>query len=408
MNVPQITNPYPKLNYSKEVFEESLQRASDEVAKEDSPYYGMNGETLFAQTVAKQLSKFNPDMPGYLNYQGLVNGTAGWFDTQPDFQNVPPNERGLTSQQILQLFVRSKETGDPVQLGSVLQGMKKGAAPGAAGFAAFNLAASKANALMQANPFTAVPITLPQYLLRVGVPLTAGTISAIAAQTTARNIQDTLNPDQRLLLPSSMMGETFGQIGMENFPYIFQPRFLSDKVNLGGLQVLSNNQSAYTPVKMVQKSFLKGEYKVKIPLGFRLTRGTENLLNKMKADSKANPFRFYIAETGALAGSTAAGTAAVEAGAGPIGQLFSEMGGGVGGGIASDLIFGGFAGIIKVGYNITSNVLEKGLIPAVTDVYRGVQTRNQKDVENFLIETIYKQFDDQKEAKLHIDEIIFN
>tara|TARA_R100000655_G_scaffold17517_5_gene37347 strand:- start:95 stop:4318 length:4224 start_codon:yes stop_codon:yes gene_type:complete len=407
MNVPQITNPYPKLNYSKEVFEESLQRASDEVAKEDSPYYGMNGETLFAQTVAKQISKFNPGMPGYLNYQGLVNGTAGWFDTQPDFQNVPPNERGLTSQQILQLFVRSKETGDPVQLGSVLQGMKKGAAPGAAGFVAFNLAASKTNALMQASPFTAVPITLPQYLLRVGAPLFSGTIAAIAAQTTARNIQDTLNPDQRLLLPSTMMGETFGQIGMENFPYIFQPRFLSDKVNLGGLQVLSVNQSAYTPVKM-SKSLLTGKHKVKIPLGFRLTRGTENLLNKMKADSKANPFRFYTAETGALAASTAAGTAAVEAGAGPIGQLFAEMGGGVSGGILSDLIFGGVAGTLKGVYGIASNVSEKGLIPAVTDVYRGVQSRNQKDVENFLIETIYKQFDDPEEARNHINEIIFN
>ena len=33
---------------------------------------------------------------------------------------------------------------------------------------------------------------------------------------------------------------------------MFQPKFISDKVNLGALNILSNNQSAYTPVKMVK------------------------------------------------------------------------------------------------------------------------------------------------------------
>ena len=411
MNVPTITNAYPTLNYSKQDFERSLEVAGSESENEQSQYFGMDPETILSQVVANQLQKFNPGLPDFISYQGLVNGTAGWFDTLPDEKDKPPNQRALTSQQILQLFVKNRDTGDFVQTGDFLQGMKKGTVPGAAGFTAFNLAAAKTNALLQANPLTAVPLTLPQFLIRAGTPLVAGTISAIAAQTTARNLQESIFPDTRLVLPSTTTGETFGQILTENLPYVFQPKFISDKVNLGALNILSNNQSAYTPVKMV-KSKITGKMKVKIPLGFKLTRGTENLLMNMKAEAKANPFRFYRTETAALVGSTALGTAAVEAGAGPVGQLLSELGGGVSGGLASDIIFGTIGSTIKGGTMLYEGITEKGLLPALSDIKDSFKGRNQRNVQNFLIETIYKQFPDspegRKDAQAHINEIINN
>ena len=108
MNVPMITNPYPTLNYSKQDFERSLEVAGSESENKQSKYFGMDPETIVSQVVANQLQKFNPGLPDFISYQGLVNGTAGWFDTLPDEKAKPPNQRALTSQQILQLFVKNR------------------------------------------------------------------------------------------------------------------------------------------------------------------------------------------------------------------------------------------------------------------------------------------------------------
>lgn len=365
---PQIDVPYPFAQFEKEEAEQLF-----DIFRRD----GKDQEQGFAQMLSGTLALENPSDPNYLSYQGLREGTAGVFSQLPQFADLPPEERKLTDGQILELFAYDME-GRPFQPGSYTEGGKRGILPGLFSAGAFWAGATAANTAMQANPFTATPITPWQVGARVIAPIAGGTVAAYGGSEFGTYLTEEMLGQEPILLPSSAYKNIAGQVGTENIGLALLPFSLSGKTSLGALTVVDK----FTPV--VYKGSKKGFV---VPRSFKFTRGTENLLQRLSEEAYNRPFRFIGAEAFASAGSGyLRGEAERIAPGEMLPAITSEMIGGVTGGVAGDLILKKSIDALNVLRSANRVRKEYGVMEGLKQL-RG---KNEQEVANFLIDFIGK------------------
>jgi hypothetical protein len=366
--VKQIDVPYPFAQFEKEEAEQLF-----DIFRRD----GKDQEQGFAQMLSGTLALENPSDPNYLSYQGLKEGTAGVFSQLPQFADLPPEERKLTDGQILQLFAYDME-GRPFQPGSYTEGGKRGILPGLFSAGAFWTGATATNTAMQANPLTATPVTPWQLGARIVAPIVGGTVAAYGGSEFGTYLTEEMLGKEPILLPSSAYKNMAGQVTTENIGLALLPFTLSGKTSLGALTVADK----FTPV--VYKGSKKGFV---VPRSFKITRGTENLLQRLSEEAYNRPFRFIGAETIASAASGyARGEAERIAPGEMLPAITSEMVGGVTGGIGGDLLLKKTADAWSALAAANRVRKEYGVVEGLKQL-RG---KNEQEVANFLIDFIGK------------------
>ena len=354
---------------------------------------GQDPEAGFANMLAGTLSQEYPDDPNYLTYEGLKDGTAGVFELFPSFAGKPPEERQLSDSAILRLFAYDME-GRPVQPGTVTSGMKRKALPGAASAAAFLGTAKATNALLQLNPLTAFPITPAQQAARIFTPLVTGTVAAGKAYKGGEYLTDAMLGPEPLILPSTSGRQVFGEVLTESAFFGLIPYGLSGRLNLGASKIAET----FTPVKLARKGLLFGDKVYKPTTGFRFTKATEDLINRLHKEAYGRPVTFVGAEASATLGSAALAEFSEEAAPGELGpRMAAEITGGVLGGVGGDILLKRTAdifGLLKSGVSVAR---EQGISGAI----KAVRGRNEQEVANFLIDYIERYGGD-------VDDIIKN
>ena len=121
---------------SKEVMSSILKRFG--TGKNTSTDTGGETFTPTSIIVARQIAfELQGRYPSLITYEGLLDGTAPWFNTFDRFKNRPPNERKLNHDNILTLFARDS-LGRPLvgeEMNSVWEGFKRQITPSTAGLA---------------------------------------------------------------------------------------------------------------------------------------------------------------------------------------------------------------------------------------------------------------------------------
>lgn len=381
---PPIDVPYPFAQFEKDEAEQIFdifRRA------------GKDEEQGFAEMLAGTLSKENPENPDYLSYKGLKDGTAGVFSQLPQFADLSPTDRQLTDGQILQLFAFDMKNR-PFQPGQFKEGAKRGILPGLFSAAGFWAGATATNTALQVNPVTAVPVTPWQAGVRIGGPIVSGIITGLGGDQFGRYLTDEMLGEEPILLPSSKYKQIAGQVTTENIGLALLPYTLAGKTSLGALTVADK----FTPVvyKGADKGFV-------VPRSFKLTRGTENLLNRLHKEAYGRPIPFIGAE---LSASALSGQLAGEAERVAPGELLpritAEMGGGVLGGVFGDVV-------LKRTMDALSLVREANRVRKEVGFKEGIRTlrgKNEQNVTNFLIDYIGKYSGDavRKTVKRNTDE----
>ena len=97
--------------------------------------YG-NDTGMFAKYLADTLGE-EFDQPDMLTYDGLREGTAPIFNLLGEgYQNLPPAQRKLSNDQIIELFSVDME-GNPIKAGTFLEGVQREVIPTAASIPTF-------------------------------------------------------------------------------------------------------------------------------------------------------------------------------------------------------------------------------------------------------------------------------
>ena len=354
---------------------------------------GEDPEAGFARMLTGTLSQEYPDDPDYLSYEKLKDGTAGVFELFPKFAAKPPEERKLTDSNILQLFAFDME-GRPVQPGTVTEGMKRKALPGAASAAAFLTAAKGTNALLQLNPLTAVPVTPAQQVARIFTPLVTGTIAAGKAYQGGEYLTDAVLGPEPLILPSTTGKQVFGEVLSESALFGLIPYGLSGRLNLGAAKIAET----FTPVKLARKGLIFGDKVYKPTTGFRFTKGAENLVNRIHKEAYGRPVTYLGAEASAAGGAAFFAQQTEEAAPGELGpRMAAEIAGGILGGIGGDLVLKRTVDIFNLVKEGIGTVRRTGVRGAV----QSFRNRNETEIANFLLDYIERYGGD-------VDEIIKN
>lgn len=375
---------YPFAQFTAEEFDKTV-----DIFRRD----GIDPERGIAQMLANSLSKDYPDNPEFITYDGLKNGTAPVFDLFPKFSAMSPTDRKQTDAGILQMFAYDMD-GRPVQPGTVKEGFKRKIGAGGASAAAFLAAAKTTNAINQLNPLTAVPVTAPQAAYRILSPLAAGTVAAIKAGSAADSFTREILGDAPLILPSTKGRQVFGEVLAENAFFGLIPYGVSKNVSLSGLKMTE----VFTPVKFGKKGLIFGGKRYKPTLGYRMTRGAENLLNRMSQEAYNRPITYLGAEAAATGMSAVLAKGAEEAAPGQLGpRMTAEVVGGVLGGVGGDLALKRTVDIFQYMKGFYKTAREDGLQGAL----QKRQTKKQAEISNFLIDYIEKYGGD-------VDEIINN
>ncbi len=178
-----IAPTVPFALYDPEQYDSELARYStDRLGRTVDPTAG------FAESLSNKLSQDYPDNPSFINYSGLKDGTAGFFEMKkadgtplfPTLAAQTPAQRAMTDSTIITTFIRDMQ-GQPIKSGTRMDGFKRKVVGGLAALPVGYAAVSGTNALLQANPLTAIPVTPLQWTARVLGPLASGATAAYAA-----------------------------------------------------------------------------------------------------------------------------------------------------------------------------------------------------------------------------------
>ncbi len=258
---------------------------------------GSDPSAQIADTVSRTLSV---DYPNLINYSGLRDGTAGWFDTQttpfsmPDgssrsLSEMAPNERKLSNEDILRFFVVDEE-GRPPEKGTATKGFLRQIIPEGAGFASA-ITAGKAGFAAQAPIPPAGPAAVA---LKVAIPTVSSIGGFLFGYEAGEAATDAILGTERLILPETMADYKSGKTGATVLPWMFFPYMVGKNVALGGGQLLNNisNLAAKGPLtaaEMAQPGVANAIATGRGPRIARLTRGVENMLNSTRSAARAAP-----------------------------------------------------------------------------------------------------------------------
>ena len=236
----------------------------------------------FVKAITNELSTDYPDDPNFVSEKGLKDGTATIFNYIPNLNNLPPEKRRMSNEQIVKFFVQDTE-GRPATEGSLIRGFARKAPTGAASAAAFFKGAQATNIALSALP----PVNPVFAGTRILGPIVGGTAAAMAATSAGDYLTETFFGPRRLLVPGEDKTEVTGEVFGENIFFGAVPFFLKEKASRLGTNLIVDN--------------LKGRRSSKI------TKGLEDLIDRVRLEAQTKTKRFVASE----AGATAIGAAAV-------------------------------------------------------------------------------------------------
>src|SRR6056300_163470 len=132
----------------------------------DSPSAAM------AQEISSLLSEEYPEL---INYQGLRQGTAPFFDTLEGLKDVPPEQRRLDDAGIMEAFLVNPD-GQPMRRGDFWKGFKGEIAPQAGSFAGAYAGAKTGMALQAGIPPAGPPAIAAKFLIPTATTLLGAVI----------------------------------------------------------------------------------------------------------------------------------------------------------------------------------------------------------------------------------------
>ena len=198
--------------------------------------------TILAQQIAGEL---NQQYPSLITYQGLLDGTAPWFDTNDITKNLPPKKRKLTNDRILTLFAKD-EDGRPLageELNTRFEGFRRQIIPSTAGLASM-VTGAKTGARVKGGPRT-----------KLFTSLGGAVIGLLGGETGAKKLQEGLGDvlsdfprisgffslgKERVYTPGQKAkyesGKTLGSFA----PYLFPSWYVPATVDLGGATLANN------------------------------------------------------------------------------------------------------------------------------------------------------------------------
>jgi len=354
----------PTMTYDKKTFNDLMT-----VFNKDIP--------RFTQSMVKILGQEFDD-PNYLSYQGLRSGTSPVLDLFPKFKKLAPEERRLSDEQILSLFAFDTE-GRAISPGTFAEGFTRDIIPQATSVPTFMGGFAAGQAAVAAVP----PVTIPTAIIRFGVPLVSGTVAAIGGYALGEEITEKALGEERILLPNQQAAYEAGKTAAGAVAWLPMPFMVPNKVNFG-VQAARN--------ALFKKQGIEG----KPTVGLKVAQGLENTVGSMGKIARENPVGFALAES--LMGSGQTGGAYIAEDALPgqtIPRLVAEFGGALTLPAFNELVIKRLYNTLKAIPKAKKFVMEGG----VQDVVKGLSKERERQVINFVIDTI-------EDAGENVDEII--
>ena len=312
-----VENPnefvFPKLTFTEDVYRQTIDLLRGTEGTEDPI-------PKFVSYITEELSTEYPDDPNFISEKSLKDGTATIFNYIANFRNKKPENRKLTNEQIVELFVQDDQ-GRPATKGSYVRGFARKAPAGAASAAAFFKGAQATNLALSALP-PVVPNPALSALFtgtRILGPIVGGTAAAMATMSGGDYVTEKAFGPRRLIVPGQDFREVAGEVFGENIFFGAIPFFLKEKASRLGTDLIVDN--------------LKGSRSSKV------TKGLENLLDRARIEAQTKTNRFATSEFGATAlGAMAVGAMDEREREKIIPRLVVETTGTVTGGLITDLI----------------------------------------------------------------------
>lgn len=322
----------------------------------DSPSAAM------AQEISSLLSEEYPEL---INYQGLRQGTAPFFDTLEGLKDLPPEQRRLDDAGIMEAFLVNPD-GQPMRRGDFWKGFKGEIAPQAGSFAGA-YGGAKAGMAMQAGiPPVGPPAIAAKFLIPTGMTL----LGAVIGQEGIRAIQREITGEEELITPGTTPAEEAGKTAATVAGFLATPWALSKNLDFGASTYLNNVRNFVGPRTAEELASKVGRER-----SVRFISGIERLLSKQAQTaqkSTTSGIMYGASEVGAGAGMSGLAYYAESEFPGELGpRLLAETVGAVPGGAAGTLILGPAAILVK-------NIDQIG--PAIKQGFETIREKGVKQV----------------------------
>ena len=324
---------------------------------------------MFAQNLTEVINE-EFEEADYLTYEGLRQGTAPAFELFPSLKDLPPEQRRLSNEDIIELFAYDTE-GKPITGGTFGEGFTRDIIPQAASVPTFMGGFALGNQLVSGVPPTN-PLTLA---VRVGTPLVFGTLSAIGGYEMGEKITDQIMGEEPPILPGQTTAYEMGKTAAGATAWLPLPFLVPSKINFG----------------VEAAKIALGDKKT---ISSRIAGGIEKTIGGMGGAAKAAPGTALAFETLAGVGATAGAGAAEEMFSGQaVPRLIGEFGGGISLPVAAELITTRLLQAFRGGKALVSSARD-GTIIEKANVMKSAR---EGQVINYILDVIEEAGEDPNE-----------
>jgi len=328
-----------------------------------------NDVGMFAQNLTEVINE-EFEEADYLTYEGLRQGTAPAFELFPSLKDLPPEQRRLSNEDIIELFAYDTE-GNPISGGTFREGFTRDIIPQAASVPTFMGGFALGNQLVSGVPPTN-PLTLA---VRVGTPLAFGTLSAIGGYTMGEKITDEIMGEEPPILPGQTTAYEMGKTAAGATAWLPLPFLVPSKINFG----------------VEAAKIALGDKKT---ISSRIAGGIEKTIGGMGGAAKAAPGTALAFETLAGVGATGGAGAAEEMFPGQtVPRLIGEFGGGISIPVAADLLTTRLLQAFRGGRALVSSARD-GTIIEKANVMKSAR---EGQVINYILDVIEEAGEDPNE-----------
>ena len=320
----------------------------------------------FAKNLTEVLNE-EYEEPDFLTYEGLRRGTSPAFQLFPSLKDLPPEQRRLSDEDIIEFFAYDNE-GNPIKGGTFLEGFGRDIIPQAASVPTFMGGFALGNQLVAGVPPT-TPLTLA---IRVGTPLALGTLSSIGGYTMGEKITDEIMGEEPPILPGHTASYEMGKTAAGATAWLPLPFLVPNKINFG----------------VESAKIALGDKKT---ISSRIAGGIEKTVGGMGGAAKAAPGTTLLYEglsgTGATLGAGGAEQMMPDSG---LARLIGEFGGGITVPVLADLL----TSRVKQAYQ-GSKALYRGVKEGnLTDKISVLKSAREGQVINYILDAIEEAGED--------------
>ena len=301
--------------------------------------------------------------------QGMISTFNKGYGTEMSYNDFLNS--GVSDRDIISTIAVDPE-GNPIQVGTFLQGMQKEAIPTALSVPTFMGGYSLGSAAVSGVPPT-TPLTAG---VRLGVPLLTGTLGGIAGYLLGEEVADEVLSDEPVILPSHRAFYESGRTAMGALGFFSMPFMIKRQLNFG--VELARKKLAGQPSKST-----------------KVVEFLEKSVGRLGQTARANPLAFLGAEAVAAGGQTGGAYLAETAYPGQVlPRLGLEVGGGISTSVLSDLLVTRLINGFKLGKGAYGAIKEG----KVQDALKYLGEERQRQTINYILDVIEESGEDPEEV----------